>query len=84
MSARKVITRTGKVLSKTFSPPNRPPVYGVRLQDAWGIMQVKWLGRQEVPGIDLGVTLKVSGIPVSGEDGETLINPDYQLMKGTS
>ncbi|EEZ91121.1 hypothetical protein HMPREF0578_2194 [Mobiluncus mulieris 28-1] len=45
---------------------------------------MKWLGRQEVPGIDLGVTLKVSGIPVPGEDGETLINPDYQLMKGTS
>lgn len=82
MPVREVVTRTGKVLSKTFSSPDRPPVYGVRLQDHQGILCVKWLGRKEVPGIDLGVKLKVSGIPVMGEDGETLINPDYQLLKG--
>lgn len=82
MPVREAITRVGLVLSKTLSPPNVPPVYSIRLQDSLGLLMVKWLGRREVPGVDLGAMLKVSGIPLQAAGGQVLINPDYQLLKG--
>lgn len=41
---------------------------------------MRWLGRMEVPGVTLGRRLQVCGIPLQGEDGVELINPDYHLL----
>jgi hypothetical protein len=51
--------------------------------DGSGEMVAKWLGRQTMSGIRLGIGLVMEGIVGIGHDGEKMIlNPDYQLLPG--
>lgn len=84
MMTRETICANGTVLSTTFTPACDSPVYFVRLATPDGILSLKWLGRREIPGIGLGASLRVKGIPVPSKEGKCLINPDYELLKATS
>ena len=51
--------------------------------DGTGQMVAKWLGRQSMSGIKLGMGLIVEGIVATSEDGEPLVlNPEYNLVPG--
>lgn len=51
--------------------------------DGTGDLVAKWLGRQTLSGIRLGMGLVVEGIVGTGDQGELLIlNPEYQLVPG--
>jgi hypothetical protein len=51
--------------------------------DGTGDLVAKWLGRQTLSGIRLGMGLVVEGIVGSGDQGELVIlNPEYQLVPG--
>ena len=49
--------------------------------DGTGSLSVKWLGRQELAGIRLGVGLVIEGTIGTGDDGDfTVLNPEYDLI----
>ena len=51
--------------------------------DGTGDLVAKWLGRQTLSGIRLGMGLIVEGIVGTGDQGELVIlNPEYQLVPG--
>lgn len=84
MDKRHLISVSGEVIAVSFSAPTQPLAYEVCLQGAYGFLQVRWLGRREVPGVSLGSRLQVTGIPVHEHGVEQLINPDYELLGGNS
>ena len=54
-----------------------------RFIDGTGQMVAKWLGRQSLSGIRLGMGLIVEGIIGRTEDGVPMIlNPEYDLVPG--
>lgn len=50
--------------------------------DGSGRMKVKWLGRQTMSGISLGMGLVVEGTVAGSEDDLTILNPEYRLVPG--
>ncbi|MGH2730726.1 MAG: DNA-binding protein [Actinomycetota bacterium] len=53
------------------------------LIDGTGDLVAKWLGRQTLSGIRLGMGLVVEGIAGTGDQGELVIlNPEYLLVPG--
>lgn len=54
-----------------------------RFIDGTGSMVAKWLGRQSVSGIRLGMGLVLEGAVGQSESGEhVILNPDYRLVPG--
>lgn len=53
----------------------------VTIIDGSGDMVLKWLGRQEMAGIRLGVGLIAEGTVGTDDDGEMVVlNPEYDLV----
>ena len=53
------------------------------ITDGSGEMIAKWLGRQALSGVGLGMGLVLEGIVGRGPAGEpTILNPEYQLLPG--
>lgn len=50
--------------------------------DGTGRMKVKWLGRQTMSGISLGMGLVVEGTVGGSEESLTILNPEYRLVPG--
>jgi RecG-like helicase len=50
--------------------------------DGTGRMKVKWLGRQSMSGISLGMGLVVEGTVGASKEGLTILNPEYRLVPG--
>lgn len=78
---RQVVRLTGTVATVTIVPRGGHPSLEVELRDGSGAATLVWLGRRQIPGIDPGRTLKVSG-RISCHDGKRLIyNPHYELLQ---
>ena len=78
---RQRVQLTGTVSTVTISPRAGHPALEVELRDGSGAVTLVWLGRRQIPGIDCGRTLKVSG-RISCHEGRRLIyNPRYELMQ---
>ncbi len=61
--------------------PSRGGSIEATIIDGTGAMVVKWLGRQELLGVGLGVGLIVEGTIGAGSDGEKVVlNPEYELV----
>jgi len=77
---RQQVELTGQVSTVTIHPRGGHPALEVELRDGSGAVALVWLGRRQIPGIDPGRTLKVSG-RISCHDGRRLIyNPRYELL----
>ncbi|MDQ3878768.1 MAG: hypothetical protein M3290_10545 [Actinomycetota bacterium] len=50
--------------------------------DGTGRMKVKWLGRQSMSGISLGMGLVVEGTIGGSQKDLTILNPEYRLVPG--
>jgi hypothetical protein len=78
---RQQVQLTGHVSTVTINPRGGHPALEVELRDGSGAVTLVWLGRRQIPGIDPGRMLKVSG-RVSCTDGRRLIyNPRYDLLQ---
>ena len=67
---RQRVQLTGTVSTVTINPRAGHPA-----------LEVEWLGRRQIPGIDCGRALKVWG-RISCHDGRRLVyNPRYELMQ---
>lgn len=77
---RQQVSLTGTVATVTLTPRAGHPALEVELRDGSGAVTVVWLGRRQIPGIDPGRTIKVSG-RISCHDGRRLLyNPRYELL----
>jgi hypothetical protein len=78
---RERVQLTGHVSTVTINPRGGHPALEVELRDGSGAVTLVWLGRRQIPGIDPGRTLKVSG-RISCRDGHRMIyNPRYELLQ---
>jgi RecG-like helicase len=78
---RQVVSLTGSVSTVTIHPRGGYPALEVELRDGSGAVTLVWLGRRQIPGIDPGRSLKVSG-RISCRDGRRLMyNPKYELLQ---
>ena len=77
---RQQVSLTGTISSVTLSPRAGHPALEVELRDGSGMVTLVWLGRRQIPGIDAGRTLKVSGRISCHENRRLLYNPRYELL----
>ena len=78
---RQRVQLTGTVSTVTINPRAGHPALEVELRDGSGAVNLVWLGRRQIPGIDCGQTLKVWG-RISCHEGRRLVyNPRYELMQ---
>ena len=79
---RQLVDLTGTVSTLTIAPRAGHPALEVELRDGSGAVTLVWLGRRQIPGIDPGQMIKVSG-RISCQDGRRLMyNPKYELLHG--
>lgn len=72
----------GRLRSVVYTPNEHVPSLTAELYDGSGSVQLVWLGRRRIPGIEPGRSLKVQG-RVAVRDGEqTIFNPWYELQRG--
>jgi RecG-like helicase len=77
---RQLVSLTGTVSTLTLAPRAGHPALEVELRDGSGAVTLVWLGRRQIPGIDPGQMIKVSG-RISCQDGRRLMyNPKYELL----
>lgn len=80
---RQLVRLTGTVSTVTVTPRAGHPALEVELRDGSGVVTLVWLGRRQIPGIDPGRTVKVSG-RICGREGQRVIyNPHYELVQSS-
>lgn len=74
-------TVAGRLRSVVYTPSEHVPSLSAELYDGSGSVQLVWLGRRRIPGIEPGRRLKVQG-RIAERDGErTIFNPWYELQR---
>lgn len=76
------VTITGTVHSIAVPPQSQSPQIRVDLYDGSGIVELVWLGRRSICGIETGAYLTVRGRVAQDATGERLriYNPAYDLL----
>lgn len=77
---RSVATVSGRVSAVTVEPKNTAPRLVVRLSDATGVIDLVFIGRRSLPGVDPGVALRASGRVQALPTGNAILNPRYDLV----
>jgi RecG-like helicase len=78
---RQVVSLTGAVATVTIHPRGGHPALEVELRDGSGAVTLVWLGRRQIPGIDPGRSLMVSGRISCHEGRRVMYNPKYELLQ---
>ena len=79
-----VVTVKGAVRSVTMEPSSTLPRLETVVFDGTGAVQLVWLGRRRIVGIEPGRRIRASG-RVTGIDGApVLYNPRYELLPAES
>lgn len=73
---------TGTVHSVAIPPKSHRPEVRVELYDGTGILELIWLGRRVITGIDPGAYLTVNGRVAcdGGNERFVMYNPSYDLL----
>ena len=74
------VTIEGVVHSISLRPQAITPALEVDLYDGSGHVQVIWLGRRSIPGIQAGRSLVVVGRMTRMGEQCTIFNPKYRLL----
>jgi RecG-like helicase len=78
---RQLVSLTGTVSTVTIHPRGGYPALEVELRDGSGAVTLVWLGRRQIPGIDPGRSIKVSGRISCHEGRRVVYNPKYELLQ---
>jgi hypothetical protein len=70
----------GEVRAVSLRPQVQVPAYIVDVSDGSGVMQLVWLGRRQILGIEPGVVLRVTGRPTFRRGVATMFNPVYDVI----
>ncbi|UFU01610.1 OB-fold nucleic acid binding domain-containing protein [Ruania suaedae] len=82
-SARQRVALSGVVRSVTYSPSGQAPELVAELYDGSGSVDLVWLGRRDITGIDPGRRLKVEGMlcrTAPGQPRPAIYNPSYRIL----
>lgn len=82
---RQRVQVAGVIRSVTFAPASAAPELGAELYDGTGSLDLVWLGRREIPGIEPGRRMSVTGTlcaPEPGRSRPVVYNPAYRLFAG--
>jgi RecG-like helicase len=79
---RQQVALTGTVATVTITPRGGHPALEVELRDGSGSVNLVWLGRRQIPGIDPGRSIKVWGRISCHEGRRLMYNPRYELLNG--
>lgn len=78
---RQNVTVAGFVLTLEASTPDEPPKVTALLEDESGTLEVVWLARRAVPGVEVGTALVVSGTVVVARRVFRIIDPAYTILE---
>jgi RecJ-like exonuclease len=74
-----IVTVQGRLRSVDLKPADALATLVAELYDGTDTVQLVWLGRRSIPGIEPGRTILVKG-RVANRDGiKTIYNPNYEL-----
>src|SRR5215213_11021606 len=77
---RQQVELIGQISTVTINPRGGHPALEVELRDGSGAVTLVWLGRRQIPGIDPGRHLRVSGRISCHDGGRLIYNPRYELL----
>jgi hypothetical protein len=78
----KVVTVTGRLKSVVYTPRETVPTLEAELFDGSGSVNLVWLGRRRIPGIEPGRTLTARGRFATADSKRVIYNPWYELGAG--
>ncbi|WP_443098357.1 OB-fold nucleic acid binding domain-containing protein [Actinomadura chokoriensis] len=82
-AARKRHCVAGTLRTVTLRPRGGAPALEAELYDGTDVINLVWLGRRKIAGIDPGRRLRAEGL-VSVQDGrKVMFNPRYELRGGS-
>jgi len=76
---RKRASVSGVLRSVTLRPRDGVPAIEAELYDGSGALDLVWLGRRQIAGIEPGRRLKVDGMVCRVSGRRTVFNPRYEL-----
>ena len=77
---RTVVHVTGVVRNVTIPPRGKVPALVAEIYDGSGDVDLVWLGRREITGINPGVYLRAQGRCCTRQGRPTIFNPRYELV----
>jgi hypothetical protein len=80
---RRRVQVSGVVRSVMLRPREGVPAVGAELYDGTGSLELVWLGRRRIGGIEPGRRLKVEGLVCERDGHATMFNPRYELRART-
>lgn len=78
--SREQCTLSGVLRSVRYAPRDAAPELAAELYDGSGSVELVWLGRREIAGIEPGRRLLVSGRVSESEHRLVMYNPAYTLL----
>lgn len=80
------VTIEGTIVSVSLHPEQRAASLEAAVSDASGVVNIVWLGRRRIPGIEVGRTIALSGRITCPGRIPVIYNPRYELrpMAGES
>lgn len=74
-----VVTVQGRLRAVDLKPADSLATLVAELYDGTDSVQLIWLGRRSIPGIEPGRTIRVRGRVASQNGNKVIFNPDYEL-----
>lgn len=71
---------SGELRTLTLPPRGKVPALLAELYDGTGSVQLVWLGRREIRGVETGARMRVRGRVTYRRGTPTIFNPQYELM----
>lgn len=81
LRARQLACVEGTVVALTYPAANTAPRVVAHLRDSTAALVVTWLGRTQVPGINVGDRLQVQAVVSSHRGQPAMLNPHYQIVQ---
>lgn len=69
----------GTVRSMTLRPGTQAPRFEIQVYDGTGVMNVVWLGRRSLAGVEPGTRIVIHGRLTCTNDRPIVFNPRYEL-----
>lgn len=77
---REVVTLAGTIAAVTLRPRATVPALVAQVYDGSLAVQLVWLGRRSIIGIEPGAYVKVTGLLCHPDGHPTIYNPAYELV----
>ncbi|MDU0347541.1 OB-fold nucleic acid binding domain-containing protein [Actinomyces sp. MRS3W] len=71
---------TGVLRAITYRPASDKPMLVGQLYDGTGSVDLVWIGRRAIAGINPGIHVSAEGMVVAGRSRPTIYNPVYEIL----